>query len=184
MKRYASFLLIPSALLVIFGIMFAPTLFDSETMKRVATDRPVSSPVFDGNGHDIVLLFFGYAGCADVCAPRLADIADIYRDVAGQKDVQVLFINLIPMLGEEAASSFARYFHEDFVGVSPDPETLKSLKATFDVYVAESLSQSGTYDHTAFLYLLKREDGGYRLRYIYTHTPLDETLIVRDITAL
>jgi protein SCO1/2 len=88
------------------------------------------------------------------------------------------------MIGAETSDAFAKHFHEDFVGISPEMEELAAVKEEFNIYLAESLTEEGAYDHTAFLFLLKRENGTYRLRYIYTHTPLDETMIAKNIKGL
>jgi protein SCO1/2 len=81
MKRYVPYLLIPFAVLIILALMFAPMMLDGGGMKRITTDKAVKTGIVAGYEDDILLLFFGYAGCVDVCSPRLEDIAGIYKSV-------------------------------------------------------------------------------------------------------
>ena len=180
MKRNLRFLFFPVTVIIVGMIAFLPTFFDS-SVGRTERNQKIYSPLFDAYGSDIILLFFGYAGCVDVCTPRMEEIAAIYSSIREKKEVQVLFVNLIPPADPGLPDRFARFFHPDFQGIYPGGKMLELLKKEFGLYVVRSLFDEYEYDHTSFLFMLQKEAEGYVLKYIYRQAPFDQTLILQDI---
>ena len=180
MKNNLRYLLIPLLLCVIFILFFMPSLFDGEAGK-VTMDKPVASGLLERYDHDVLLLFFGYAGCADVCTPRLEELAGMLGDDARMTDVRVLFINLTELEDPLLPDQFAKSFHRDFIGVYPEKSELDELRRQLDIYLARSLTKEYEFDHTAYLFLLKKEGAGYRLKTIYTHAPFQAKIIRNDL---
>ena len=182
-KSRLRYLLLPVTLVTIGLVIFIPTLFD-RSAGRFNVNKQIHSPLFKAYNNDIILLFFGYAGCVDVCTPRLQEMADIYKDIKKKEKVQVLFINLIPVADEKLPEQFASAFHPDFKGVYPGKEELETLKKEFDLYIVRSLFNKNEYDHTSFLFLLQKGEKGYMLKHIYIRVPFDKSLILNDIERL
>lgn len=107
----------------------------------------------------VVVLFFGYTHCPDVCPTTLADLAQVMRLLdkeAGR--VQVLFVSLDPgrdtpqMLGE-----YAPAFHPSFIGLTGAAEEIRQIATAFGVAWKKNVGNGGGYtlDHTAGTYLIE-----------------------------
>lgn len=179
-KSWVRYIFLPLLMSVIIIILFVPGYL-SRSAEKIEMDEKIHTPVFDRYGSGTLLVFFGYAGCADICMPRLQDIASFYRRLERPEDVQVIFINLLPVEDQNVPDAFAKAFHEDFTGFYPGEEALRRLRDEFNVVFERSLVDEGEYDHTAFLFRLVRERDGYRLRAIYTSAPFNGELILQDI---
>ena len=58
---------------------------------------------------------------------------------------------------------------------------IENLKDEFNVHISKSLLSKEEWNHTAFLFLLKKEINGYRLKRIYTQIPFDKERITKNI---
>jgi len=106
----------------------------------------------------VVVIFFGYTFCPDVCPTTMAELAAVARELgkdAGR--LQVLFVTVDP--GRDTAEVLARYvpaFNPDFIGLRGDPEvTLQTAKEFKIFYQKQPPSGAGGYsvDHTAGSYI-------------------------------
>jgi len=171
---------LPPALFItiLLFISFGSNLYTDYGIVKM--DKKLETQVFDPYDEDILLLFFGYAGCINVCTPRMQEIAAIYANIK-DKNIGLVFVNLIESQDREIAQEFASAFHEDYKVLELSKRELYELKNEFNIYSAPSLSSKTDLDHTAFLFLLKKENGSFYLKRIYTNTPLIKELIVKDI---
>lgn len=126
---------------------------------RDADGRPVRLADFRGK---LVLLYFGYSACADVCPTDLLEIAKLLA-LLGPKAAQVqpIFITLDP---ERDTPDFIREYASAF-----DPRILalrgsvaetRQVALAYKVFHEKVLLPRGkgyTIDHTAFIYLLDRQ---------------------------
>ena len=77
------------------------------------------------------LLFFGFTSCPDICPLTLAELGQFYESLqkTGSANLpQVVLVTVDPERDNPA--TMARYlqsFHEDFIGLSGDRETLSAL---------------------------------------------------------
>jgi protein SCO1/2 len=79
--------------------------------------RRVNTRDFRGK---VVLLYFGYTHCPDICIPSLARLADAYRKLGplGEK-VQVLFITVDPLRDTpQRLADFIPRFDRHFIGLT------------------------------------------------------------------
>jgi hypothetical protein len=60
---------------------------------------------------------------------------------------------------------------------------LQRLMGEFDARYAPSLTEPGEFDHTAFLYLVRKDQGHYRLKAIFTQVPFKKEIIGRYLFA-
>lgn len=144
-------------------------------------DERVHSEAINRNDEKVLLVFFGYAGCVDICTPRMEEVAKIYRDLPQNSDVGVLFVNLLPLEDQNVADSFAKHFDKSFTGFYPGEIELRRLREEFNIYFARSLMEKDEYDHTSFLFILVKEADGYHLKGIYTRVPFDKEMVLADV---
>ncbi|MEM5399625.1 SCO family protein [Paraburkholderia unamae] len=108
----------------------------------------------------VVVLFFGYTHCPDVCPTTMAELSQALQQLGpdAAKRVQVLFVTVDPerdtaqILGQYTAA-----FNPTFIGLRPASEDqLKQVAKDFRVYYAKvpgNTPDSYTMDHTAASYV-------------------------------
>jgi protein SCO1/2 len=96
------------------------------TMTRASDGKTVTSAEFEGK---VVLLYFGYTFCPDVCPTTLLDIASMLKTLGKDADdVRVLFVT-----------------------VDPDRDTLSALKTYTSAFAPQVVGLRGTSDQLASL---------------------------------
>lgn len=84
----------------------------------------------------VVMVFFGYTNCPDVCPTALAEMGQLVQRLgADGKRVQVLFVTTDP--ARDTAERLATYvpaFHPSFLGLRGTPEQTAQLAKKFKVY--------------------------------------------------
>lgn len=115
----------------------------------------------------VVVVFFGFTHCPDVCPTTLVEIAEALKLLGARAEqVQVLFITVDPE--RDTPEMLARYvpaFNPGFVGLWGDPDAIARTAKSFKVFYQKTeTSSSGSYsiDHTAASYVFDRE-GDLRL---------------------
>lgn len=120
---------------------------------------PVSLADFRGR---IVVLYFGYTGCPDVCPTTLAILRQALNDLGAKaSDVQVLFVSVDWKRDTpEKMASYLSAFRPDFIGLSGSQEQIDVVTRDFGIfYQLHEPDASGYYsvDHTATLQVLDRQ---------------------------
>lgn len=113
----------------------------------------------------VVLLFFGYVHCPDVCPTTLADMAQAMRLLGDDAaKVQVLFVTVDPERDTtDLLAQFVPAFHPDFLGLSGDVRATAEVAKAFNISYQKQPSKTGyNVDHTAATYLIDT-DGKVRL---------------------
>jgi protein SCO1/2 len=111
-------------------------------------------------GGKIIMVYFGYLTCPDVCPATLADMRRAYLEVGEPyQDVVVLFITLDPERDTlDHLASYVNAFHTDFIGLRPTSlEQLETLKSNFGVFSETREVESGAgylIDHSATVFLI------------------------------
>lgn len=166
-------------------IMILPTFF-SEGVSRFSTNQEIDLPLVLNDEKDIKLIFFGYSGCVDVCTPRLESLSKIYKgfEEPVKKRVGVEFLDISRPQDKMLPQVFAGYFHQDFKGIYLNDVVLRKYTKEFSVYFSKSLMDENEFDHTAHLYIVKRDGLKKTIRYIYNTYPYDEMQIKKDIKGL
>jgi protein SCO1/2 len=121
--------------------------------------RRVSLGDFRGR---LVLLYFGFASCPDVCPTDLAIIAQALRELGAAADqVQPLFVTLDPQRDTPAVlREYAAAFHPRFVALTGSEDEIRRVATDFKVYYEKvPLPGTKTYaiEHTAYTFLLDRK---------------------------
>jgi protein SCO1/2 len=115
----------------------------------------------------VVVVFFGYTQCPDVCPTTMAEMAGVMQKLGPQADqVQVLFITLDPERDtQQLLANYVPAFDKRFVGLYGTPDQTAKTAKEFKVFYSKVPGTSpGSYtiDHTAGSYVFDR-DGKLRL---------------------
>lgn len=120
-----------------------------------ATGKPVSLADFRGK---VVVLFFGYTHCPQVCPTTLADLAHMMRMLGKDADrVQVLFVTLDPERDTpELLAKYPAAFYPTFKGLSGDSMATAQAAQAFGVTYEKHPNKNGGYDldHSAGTYFI------------------------------
>jgi len=127
----------------------------------------------------VVVMFFGYTQCPDVCPTTLTEMQQVMTLLGPQSDkVQVLFVTVDPE--RDTATILKQYvpsFDARFLGLRPaDDVALGKVTKDFKIYykkVPGTSPGSYTIDHTAGSYAFDPEG---RLRLYIKHAQGPETL--------
>jgi len=123
------------------------------------TGQPVSLSDFRGK---LVLLYFGYTFCPDVCPATLSEAAKA-MDILGEEaeDVQLIMVSVDPERDSPAElADFVAHFDPAFLGVTGTPEEIASIATLFGIYYGKSEGSVATgylIDHTATITVIDRE---------------------------
>jgi len=105
----------------------------------------------------VVVLFFGYVHCPDVCPTTLADLAQVMRLLGPQADkVQVLFVTVDPERDTPALlAEYVPAFHPSFLGLYGTPQETAVVAKRFEIVYQKQATASGyNVDHSAGSYLI------------------------------
>lgn len=127
----------------------------------------------------VVVMFFGYTQCPDVCPTTLTEMQQAMALLGPRSDkVQVLFVTVDPE--RDSAAILKQYvpaFDPRFLGLRPaDNDALEKVTKDFKIYykkVSGTSPGSYTMDHTAGSYVFDSEG---RLRLYIKHAQGPETL--------
>jgi protein SCO1 len=127
----------------------------------------------------VVVMFFGYTQCPDICPTTLTEMKQVMTILGPQSDkVQVLFVTIDP--ARDTAAILKQYvpaFDPHFLGLRPaDDAALDKVAKDFKIYykkVPGTSPGSYTMDHTAGSYAFDPEG---HLRLYIKHAQGPETL--------
>lgn len=117
----------------------------------------------------VVMMFFGFTQCPDVCPTSLARAVEIRRLLGDDGDkLQVLFVTVDPERDTpEVLKEYTAAFDPGFVGLSTDLKHTKETAEAFRVYYAKvPTGSSYTMDHTSLTYVF---DPAGKLRLALRH---------------
>lgn len=134
----------------------------------------------------VVVVFFGYTQCPDVCPTTMSELAGVVQQLGTQADkVQVLFITLDPE--RDTAILLSKYvpaFNPGFLGLRGDLAATDKVAKEFKVFyqkVPGKEAGSYTMDHTAGSYVF---DPQGRIRLFVRHGQGGGESILHDIKLL
>jgi protein SCO1/2 len=161
-------------------------------------DRPVAAPAgdfvlntaqgtlsLDQLRGKVVILYFGYTWCPDVCPTTLSDFALALQQLGADAGrVQVIFVTVDPQRDTpELLKQFVPAFNPGFLGMYTDAASLKQLAKEYKVvYQKTSVKGVDDYlvDHSAGTYIYDPQ-GNLRLLMPYGSSP---DAIAKDLKAL
>ena len=115
----------------------------------------------------VVVVFFGYTQCPDVCPTTLSELAGIKKALGSEAErLQVIFITLDPQRDTpELMAGFVPAFDSSFLGLWGEQAVIDKVAKDFKVFaqkVPSKDSKSYTIDHTAGSYVFD-DEGRIRL---------------------
>lgn len=121
---------------------------------------PVALHDFRGK---VVVLYFGYTLCPDVCPTSLAMIGQAFRSLQSDelKQVQGIFVSVDPQRDTLARlASYTPYFHKEIMGITGTPAQVADVAKLYGVVyhrvVDNSSPKNYIVDHTSFIYVIDR----------------------------
>jgi protein SCO1 len=102
----------------------------------------------------VVLMFFGYTQCPDVCPTSLAELAEVKKRLGADGNrLQGIFVTVDPERDTpELLKAYMANFDPSFLALRPSPDALALLAKEFKLYykrVDGKTPTSYTMDHTA-----------------------------------
>jgi len=121
---------------------------------------PVSLHQFRGQ---VVLLYFGYTSCPDVCPASLGALASALKQTSPEERAQLqpLFISVDPERDSlEKLAQYAAYFYPGMLGLTGQPEYLKQLAQRYGAYFrkapVENSALGYAVDHSATIFIVDK----------------------------
>lgn len=111
----------------------------------------------------LVLVYFGYTFCPDVCPATLANVGQALRSMSESQadDVQLIMVSLDP--GRDTPEKLAEYvghFYPSFVGITGSQKTIEQVASLYGIFYEKRDGSDATgylIDHTATLLVIDRE---------------------------
>lgn len=133
----------------------------------------------------VVLVFFGYTNCPDVCPLTLSDFKLIKADLDEQTDqVSFVFVTVDPERDtQERLKAYLANFDPAFVGLTGSLSELESVWKAYGVYQAKQDTGSAAgylVDHTARTYAIDK-NGDLRLTYPFE---MERQALLEDVRHL
>lgn len=138
---------------------------------------PVNLADFRGQ---VVLIYFGYTWCPDICPTNLALFSRVLNELEPGElaRVQPIFISVDPRRDTpERLKEYTEYFHQRLIGATGSDAEVAQVAARYGVAfraVNPGTEENYAVDHSADTYLIDRQG---RLVRTLPHGSSDETLI-------
>ncbi|PZA06396.1 MULTISPECIES: SCO family protein [unclassified Meiothermus] len=133
----------------------------------------------------VVLIFFGFVNCPDVCPTTLLELKKVYQALTPEerRRVQVVFISVDPDRDTpEVLDKYVTFFDASFIGLTGAPQQIAEVAKSYGVFYQKSEIKSAkqyNVDHTASTYLI---DPKGTLRLIYGNgKPAETQRMVEDV---
>ncbi|GIV98215.1 MAG: electron transporter SenC [Herpetosiphonaceae bacterium] len=161
--------------LALFLAALALSACGTYTLRSEPLDPPMALPDFtltDQTGQSfrlsdqrgrVVLLFFGYTSCPDVCPTTLADLAAVKRELGTDAaQLQVVFVTVDPERDtQEVIRDYLAKFDPAFIGLHGSQEQLAQVYKAYGVtaIVPEHIAAARVHvvDHSPYVYVIDRQ---------------------------
>ena len=165
---------------------FYGNIYEREAPGFTLTDHNGSRVSLSDYDDKVVLIFFGYANCPDICPMTMSAVNNVMNELGdNSQKVQVLFVSVDPERDtEEKLKSYMNYFNDRFVGLTGTPEEIDRVADDYNVfYEKEYVDSASEYliGHNSSV-LLITPDGEIFLR--YPQNRMDPASIAADIERL
>jgi protein SCO1/2 len=173
MRVLAAMVLLANGCLATISFAQSSERSAAELMDAVMWNRePIGGPfaLIDHTGRQrtdadfrgkLLLVYFGFTSCPDVCPTDLQAIALALEQLGDIGEaVQPLFITVDPERDTpEHLAEYVPLFHPRLIGLSGDQASIRQAARAYRVYYAKVPTSDGsdyTVDHSDFIYLMDR----------------------------
>lgn len=163
------------SLLVLMVSILLISCRQPHTFAGTAFEDPPVAFAFEGTNYDgtpfrmsdqqgkVVLLFFGYTSCPDICPLTLAEFKQLATQLGERaEDVAFVFVTVDPQRDtQEKMASYVSAFDPSFYGVRLEGEMYEGTKKGYGVYVEKRSAENGDpnsylVDHTGGIYVVDK----------------------------
>ena len=120
----------------------------------------------------VVVLYFGYTFCPDICPTSLSLLSVTLNELTGEElqQVQAIFVSVDPERDTlEHLKNYAGYFHQNIIGATGSraqiDDAVKKYGAGYNIVKSASESDYSV-DHTSYTYII---DKSGKLRFSLAH---------------
>ena len=143
------------------------------------TQGPLSLHDYRGK---LVLVYFGYTYCPDICPTSLAATAEGLRKLTPEElaRVAMIFVSVDPKRDTpQRLKEYAEFFHPAIVGATATPEVIAEVAKRYGVFYAEQKVETAgdgyVVDHSADTYIVAQD--GQLVGKIAHATPPDQVVL-------
>lgn len=153
------------------------------TFQGSLIDPPVEAPQFeltdvDGNNFklsdldgQVVIMFFGYTSCPDVCPVTLSDFLQIRKQLGREEErVSFVFVTVDPERDNaERLKKYLTNFDPEIIGLTGEREELEPVWSSYGVYQERADAGNDEFylvDHSSRIYVID-PDGNLSLTYTF-----------------
>jgi protein SCO1/2 len=151
----------PSAAQMMDDLMFGHGSVGGPFTLTDPSGKPHPDSEFRGK---LMIVYFGYTFCPDVCPTDLMAITQaldaLGDDAAG---IQPVFITIDPERDNAVMAEYLRAFHPSFIGLTGAPEQIRKVANSYKAFYArveDPRTHEYSIDHSGVIYLMGR-DGKY-----------------------
>jgi protein SCO1/2 len=165
------------SLIIFFGVFIFAAGCTNQGDKPINNNYAVLNPQRDFTLHDqdgkifhlkdhrgqVILLFFGYTTCPDVCPTTLSKLARVYALVGPMRQkILTVFVTIDPQRDTpQKLKEYLQYFNINAMGLSGTKQEIDAVvdlyKATYEKVNTNSSALGYMFDHTDYLYLIDRQ---------------------------
>jgi protein SCO1/2 len=124
----------------------------------------------------LMLVYFGYSYCPDVCPTTLNEMMRVYAGLSPEQQAEIapIFITVDPARDDVAQmNQYVTSFSPALIGLTGDPAQIAAVERGYHVYARKSGSEPNyTMDHTSIIYLMGKD--GKFLRHFNGDAPAQE----------
>ncbi len=106
----------------------------------------------------VMLLFFGYTNCPDICPTTLMDISKALKELKSDADkVQAIFVSVdYKRDTPEYLNEYVNYFDKRILGISSDKNNIDKINKYFKTSYSllDSKSENYIVEHSSNLYII------------------------------
>jgi len=149
------------------------------------TDHTGTPRTLDDYKGKVIVMFFGFTHCPDVCPTTMLDLKNTMKLLGDKADeVQVLFVTVDPERDtQEVLAKFVPSFDSRFIGLRGDAEQTAETVKNFKIYYAKVPGKSEndySIDHSAGMFAFDKK-GKVRLYLGYGQKPEDIASDVQNL---
>jgi len=147
----------PSAAQMMDDLMYGRGAVGGPFTLTDQTGKQRSDAEFRGK---LMIVYFGYTYCPDVCPTDLMAITQALDALGPAADgVQPVFITIDPERDTKVLADYVSAFHHSFVGLTGSPDEIRKVANSYKAFyvkVGDERSREYSIDHAGVIYLMGR----------------------------
>jgi cytochrome oxidase Cu insertion factor (SCO1/SenC/PrrC family) len=147
----------PSAAQMMDDLMYGRGSVGGPFTLTDASGKPRSDSEFRGK---LMIVYFGYTYCPDVCPADLMAITQALDALGPSAEgVQPIFITIDPERDTKVLGEYVTAFHHSLVGLTGSPEQIRKVANSYKAFyvkVPDARGADYSIDHTGVVYLMGR----------------------------